>query len=125
MSLSSNPALAHLFLRVGLAFAFIYPPIAAIFDPYSWIGYFPQFVRALPIDQMVLLHLFGALEIGIAVWLLSGYKIRIPSALAAVILLAIVGFDWHSFDVLFRDLSIAAMAVALALLPNERSSLQP
>ena len=32
-------------LRIGLAFAFLYPPLDAIVDPYSWLGYFPAFMR--------------------------------------------------------------------------------
>ncbi len=109
---------AHLFLRIGLAFAFLYPPIAAIGDPTSWISYFPGFVRGLPIDELFLLHSFGLIEIGIALWILSGRNVRIPATLATIILLAIVIFDYRDFGVLFRDLSIAAMALALVVWPT-------
>jgi len=114
----SNPRAAHLALRLGTAFAFLYPPIAAIFDPYSWEGYFPAFVRAIPVDRLVLLHAFGAVEVVVALWILSGRKIRIPSALAMLMLLTIVFFNWNQLDVLFRDLSIAAMTLALLLWPD-------
>lgn len=120
--MSSNSRLAHLVLRLGVAFAFLYPPIAAITDPESWLGYFPQFIRALPIDPLVLLHGFGVIEVVIALWILSGKNIRIPAALAALMLLAIVGFDWQNFSVLFRDLAIAAIAVALALWPSAETA---
>lgn len=109
--------LAHLTLRVGLAFAFLYPPYAALSDPLSWEAYFPAFVQTLPISPLILLHAFGLLEVAIAFWLLSGWRIRFPAALAAVMLLGIVAFNWSQLDVLFRDLSIAAMAIALALSP--------
>ena len=115
---TSREAKAHLALRIGLAFAFLYPPIAALGDPVSWAGYFPAFVRALPIDTTLLLHAFGVLEVGIALWLLSGWRIRSAAAAAAAILLAIVAVDLSDFEVLFRDLSIAAMAIALALWPK-------
>lgn len=118
--MSSNPGLAHLVLRLGLAFALLYPPIAAISDPTSWISYFPAFVRDLPIDALVLLHTFGVFEAILAVWILSGWRIRIPAALTALLLFAIVGFDYRDFGVLFRDLSIAAIAVALALWPSSK-----
>lgn len=116
--MSSNPRLAHLLLRIGIAFAFLYPPIAAISDPTSWISYFPAFVRELGIDEMVLLHGFGILEAIIALWILSGYKIRLPAALATLTLVAIVAFDYRDFGVLFRDLSIAAIALALFVWPS-------
>ena len=105
---------ANLTLRAGLAFAFLYPPINAIFNPTSWIGYFPLFIRGFMPDMM-LLHSLGVVEIIIALWLLSGWKIFWPSVAAAVMLLAIVFFDFSDFEVLFRDLSIASIAVALAI----------
>jgi len=103
-----------LILRIGLAFAFLYPPLDAITDPYSWLGYFPSFMRGY-VPDMVLLHSFGAVEIGIALWLLSGWKIFWPSILALLMLLSIVFFDRVDFEVVFRDLSIASIALALAV----------
>lgn len=101
-------------LRIGLAFAFLYPPLDAIVDPYSWLGYFPSFMRGI-VPDMVLLHSFGAVEILIVLWLLSGWKIFWPSVLSLLMLLSIVFSDRGDFEVVFRDLSIAAMALALAV----------
>ncbi|HEY4516939.1 MAG TPA: hypothetical protein VJG64_03240 [Candidatus Paceibacterota bacterium] len=105
---------ANLVLRAGLAFAFLYPPLNAIFDPNAWIGYFPHFMRGVVPDPM-LLHSFGIVEIVLALWILSDWKIFWPSAAAALILLTIVFFGWNDLQVLFRDLSIASIALALAL----------
>jgi len=112
---------AHVVLRLGVAFSFLYPPFSALTDPDSWVGYFPQFVRDLPVDTYLLLHLFGALEVVIALWLISGWKVRYPAALAALMLVAIVAFNLNQFEVLFRDLTIAAAAIALALWPKPHS----
>ncbi len=112
---------AHLLLRVGVAFAFLYPPFAAIADPVSWISYFPDFVRAIPIDSLLLLHGFGAIEVLLALWVLSGWKIRIPATIMTVMLLGIVVFNWASIDVLFRDISLVTMTLALALWPQPRT----
>ena len=101
-------------LRLGLAFAFLYPPLDAIADPYSWIGYFPTFMRGY-VPDMVLLHSFGAIEILVAVWLLSGWKIFWPSVVALLMLLSIVAFDFNEFELLFRDVAIASIALALAV----------
>jgi uncharacterized membrane protein YphA (DoxX/SURF4 family) len=113
---------AHQVLRIGLAFAFLYPPYAALLDPQSWFGYFPRFIRELPINSLVLLHGFGVIEVLLALWILSGCRIRLPAALAGLILLAIVFFNSGTFDVVFRDLSIAAIALALALWPEAAPS---
>ena len=110
--------IGHFLLRAGIAGAFLYPPISAIADPIAWLGYFPAFVQALPTDTVILLHLFGVLEMVIALWLLWGRRIRIPAVLATVLLLAIVVFNMNTFEVLFRDVAIALAALALAFLPE-------
>jgi uncharacterized membrane protein YphA (DoxX/SURF4 family) len=110
--------IAHLTLRIGAAFAFLYPPVRAIYDPISWIGYFPHFITALPIDPLILLHGFGILEAVLAVWILSGKNIRIPAILATLMLLGIVGYNLGDMDLLFRDISIACMTLALACWPR-------
>ncbi len=107
---------AYLLLRLGAGFAFLYPPFSALFgDPYTWFGYFPAFLTGYMPD-LVLLHLFGAVEIALGLWMLSGYKIFIPALLATAMLLGIVAFNFSQFDVLFRDLSIACLTFALALI---------
>lgn len=105
---------ADLILRVGLAFAFLYPPISAITDPITWIGYIPKFMLQFGSD-IVLLHVFGVFEAAIALWILSGKRIMIPSFIACGTLIVIVLFNLSSFDVVFRDLSIAAIALALGI----------
>ena len=108
-------------LRAGLAFAFLYPAVSAVFDPLLWIGYFPAFMRGVVPDG-VLLHSFGALEALIALWILSGKHIFLPSAAALAILLAIVALNLSQFPVVFRDLSIAAIALALVIAHRPHSS---
>lgn len=116
--MSSAPAqhrIIDLTLRLGVAFAFLYPPISAFFDPFAWIGYFPPFILDLPVEPKLILNAFGVFQIVIALWILFGKNIVIPSALAALSLLSIVLFNIPQMDVLFRDLSIATMAIALAI----------
>jgi len=49
------------------------------------------------------------------VWILSGYKIFIPSIIAALLLVSIVFFNSFEFSILFRDLSIALASLSLAI----------
>ncbi|MEK7662538.1 MAG: hypothetical protein AAB355_03570 [Patescibacteria group bacterium] len=102
-------------LRAGVAFSFVFPPINAFFDPDSWLGYFPKFMMGI-VPDTALLHGFGVLEIIIAVWIISGRKIFIPSAMATLMLIAIVIFNQGNFQVLFRDISISLMSLSLALM---------
>lgn len=102
-------------LRIGLAFSFLYPAISAWFNPFAWIGYFPAFLLNFAgSNDMLLLHAFGISEIVIGLWLIFGRKIFWPSVLAALYLLAIVVLNLNQMDVIFRDISIFAIAVALA-----------
>ena len=108
--------MAILLLRIGVAFAFIYPAVSAYFTPLSWIGFFPDIFRDTFINEMLLLQLFGISEIIIAIWILVGKNILIPSVLASLYLFLIVVFNLSSLDILFRDIPIMLMAVALAVL---------
>ncbi len=101
-------------MRFSVAFAFLYPPINALFDPYSWIGYFPKFMHGI-VPDMILLHSFGAIEIIIALWIISGRKIFLPSAVATIMLVLIVILNMQDFQILFRDVSIAIVSLVLAL----------
>lgn len=102
-----------IFLRLAVAFAFLYPPVSAIGDPYAWVGYFPAFVRDVG-HELVILHAFGVVEVAIGLWILSGWRILYPSLAAATMLALIVAFNLGDFQVLFRDISIALAALALA-----------
>lgn len=114
----SRERLAHLILRIGAVFTFLYPALRAVFDPESWLGYFPHFIRALPIDSLVLLHGFGAVEVALALWVLFGRNVRIPAALMTLMLLAVVAFNVADMDVVFRDISIACLTLALVFWPT-------
>ncbi len=113
--MTERTRLANFILRAGVAFAFLYPPIAAVFNPFDWIGYFPAFMHGY-VPDMVLLHGFGLVEVIIALWILWGKNIFWPSLAATTILLMIVITDRRDFVVVFRDLSIAAASLSLALM---------
>lgn len=105
-----------LLLRLGVAFAFIYPAVAAFFDPTAWIGFFPISIRDIFPSDIILLSVFGISEIVIALWILSGKHIFFPSILASIYLILIILFNAPIFDILFRDVSILFMTLALATL---------
>jgi len=112
---------ASFLLRIGIAFAFLYPPISAIFDPFSWVGYFPTLVHNLPIDSFIILHMFGIMEVIIVIWILIGKRILIPSVLGITFLLGIIVFNFSQLNILFRDIAIIFMILALLSL-NDRVS---
>jgi hypothetical protein len=102
-------------LRITIAFSFLYPPIAAWFSPDNWIWFVPDFVE-LFVAKNIFLHIFGAVEIVIALGILFLKNPFWPALGAAGILFAIIVLDWSTFDVVFRDISILGAALALATL---------
>lgn len=106
--------IAILLLRLGLAFVFIYSAISSFLTPLAWIGFFPLWLRGL-LPAEALLNGFSIYEIILALWLVWGYKLRASSALAAVSLAAVIVFNLGAMDIIFRDVGLAASALALFL----------
>ncbi|KKW11496.1 MAG: hypothetical protein UY50_C0012G0015 [Parcubacteria group bacterium GW2011_GWA2_49_9] len=105
---------SNLLLRIALAFAFLYPAYGMWTNPNNWLGYIPALVRDVGISQGVLLMLIAGVHLIIALWILSGWKIFLPSLVAAVFLGSVVYFNQNQLNVLFRDISLALVALALA-----------
>jgi|SRR3989344_2577563 len=105
---------SNFLLRIALAFAFLYPAYGFWTNPNDWLGYIPLFVRTIGFSQDVLLMLIAGLHLVLALWILSGWRIFIPSLVAAAFLGSTVYFNWNQLDVLFRDISLALAALALA-----------
>ena len=103
-----------LLLRLALAFAFLYPAYGFWKHPSEWVGYVPSFVHNFGLSESMLAFAFLAVHLIIGVWILSGWKIFIPSIVAAAFLGSVVYFNLNQMDVLFRDVSLAFVALALA-----------
>ena len=114
----SREKLAALFLRIGLAFVFGYAAISALVLPEAWIGYYPEFMRGIVPDK-ILLAFHSIAEIILAVWLLSGKKVFYAAVLSALWILGIILGTLDVFLVTFRDVTILFSAAALASLTKE------
>lgn len=105
---------SNLLLRLAIALAFLYAAISSLLVPAAWIGYFPHFMLGI-LPDTVLLSIWSLVEVVIALWILSGKNIFLPSIAACVLLLAIVLFNLPLLDILFRDVALALVALYLAL----------
>jgi hypothetical protein len=110
-------SLAWFLLRFGVAFTFLYASISAFINPEPWLGYFPVFMRAWNIDS-ILLVTWGGGEFIIGIWLISGYRIFLPSIAAAGLMLGIFITDFDSLHIIFRNVSILCTSIALAIISN-------
>lgn len=98
-------------LRLGLAFAFIYPAVSAFIEPNNWIGFIPVFIRdVVPADIFLPIYSIAELIIGAGI-LLSKNPFYYALSGAFVLVLVVI-LNIGSFDLVFRDVSIIAMALA-------------
>lgn len=104
-------------LRFGVAFTFLYASVSAFINPAPWLEYFPDFMRGIVSDN-TLLWTWGGAELLIALWILSGYKIFLPSVAGASLMLGIFIFDFSSHAVIFRNVCILCTSLALAIISN-------
>ncbi len=107
--------IALILLKLSVAFPFLYAAIAGFITPDNWIGYFPHFVQDIFPNQNLLLDIFGAVQIIVALWILFGKEILIPSILATLMLLGIIVFNLNVMDIMFRDIGLMFAALALAI----------
>ena len=120
--LNNRVLLATRILRVGLAFSFLYAAYASFVDPTSWAAFFPSWITD-SVSTKTLLWVSGVGELVLGALLLSGWRVTIASLVAVVGLLGIVAGNMGQFVILFRDLSLAIVAVALAVLGTVENSL--
>jgi len=106
------------FLRCGLAIVFLYAGIASLLAPENWIGFVPGFIRDL-FPASVFLVLFSIYEISLGLWLLSNKKILSASILSALTVVVIIITNMFLFDIIFRDIAILFMAIALAIISGK------
>ena len=114
MTSEKRQVFTFLLLRIGVAFSFLYPAIAGLVVPNSWIGYFPGFLRD-NLPSGLLLPAFSLVQIVIALWILYGKKLLLPTALASLLLMGIIIQNFAQFDVIFRDVAILASSIVLLL----------
>ena len=102
-------------LRVGLAIAFFYAGISSFLNPTSWIGFVPNFIELI-ISKEIFLMLFSTYQVLLGVGLLSDYKTFTLSILSSATLFLILFGNIMNLEILFRDIAILFMALALIAL---------
>lgn len=109
-----------LLIRLGLAFTFLYAGVKGIVQPDRWIGFLPQQVDLVPVvsSEQILLF-FSVAEIVLAVWLLAGVGTRWAGFTAFLFLLGVTLPNLAQMDIVFRDVGLAACALALVV-PGRR-----
>jgi hypothetical protein len=116
----SNKKIAEIFLRVGLAFSFLYAAISGFKNPSAWIGYLPANYLPEFITANQALLVLGILQVALALWLLSGKKIGMAAIISILFFAGVLFFNWSQMPILFRDISLALSAAALFFIARAR-----
>jgi hypothetical protein len=115
-----NLKAVNILLRLSIASVFLYAAIAATLQPQNWIWYFPQFVRDI-VPQQLLLGGFALYQVTLSLWILSGKRTFYAAALASLTFLGIIVTNLNIIDVLFRDFAIFFASLALTVGSYEKS----
>jgi uncharacterized membrane protein YphA (DoxX/SURF4 family) len=123
----SKNSMGVFLLRASLAFTFIYAGISGFIQPENWVGFFPNFIfdilSKINMTPEALLFGWGVFEILLAIWIMFGSKITFPCLISAILLFGISFTNLSQFDVVFRDVSLGIVAIALIFLEKERVSI--
>ncbi|MBI2004425.1 hypothetical protein HYS72_03095 [Candidatus Pacearchaeota archaeon] len=106
-------------LRSGLAIVFFYAGISSFLAPTNWIGFVPNFIGAV-IPKEIFLIVFSTYEILLGIGLLFDYKTFALSILSSATLFLILFGNIMSLELLFRDIAILFMALALIALSYKK-----
>ena len=116
---NKNLYLAKLFLRIGLAFVFLYAAIAAFLSPNNWVGFLPVWLENIA-PRETLLTLFSSFEIILAAWLLWGKHLFYAAALSTLTILGIIITSLNLLDITFRDVGLLFAGLALIMLSENK-----
>lgn len=102
-------------LRLGIAFVYGYLAAEMYFLPAGFLKYIPQLMqRTIPMDIFLLtVAVFHAF---LVLWFISGWHTEYPAIISIFLMIGIIIPNLEFFDVLFRNVAIAAASLALAIL---------
>jgi uncharacterized membrane protein len=106
-------------LRMGLAATFLYAAISGFVQPDDWVGFFPEWLRAL-IPAYLMLLAFGVFEIAVALALIFNKYTYWAAHLYALTMVGIVIANPGALIITFRDIGLAFAGWALAALSSQK-----
>ena len=107
------------FLRLGLAFTFIFAAISGFLNPQAWVGYVPDFGGNF-ITRAYILFFHDVINMALGFWLLSGKKTFYAAVISCLALAGIIITNLASFLITFRDVGLFFAAVALAVISRNK-----
>lgn len=105
-------------VRLGIAAVFLWFGIDKFIHPINWIGWVPDWMKALiPVSMLTFMYFHGAVETLVGVLLVVGYKVRFAALVASItivgVLLAMIGTG--QAEMMLRDAGLLAASLSLFL----------
>lgn len=121
LGLITHPKLPIWLLRVGLAVVLLYASISSLVTPADWIGYLPGLVTDI-VDGELFLKVFAFFQLGLALWLLSGFYLHFAGLVCVATFSGILLGNLALLEITFRDfVAICASAALTSLVwPKQR-----
>ena len=114
-TLNKKEMLMSFLLRSGIAIVFIYAAFSSFLNPLNWIGFIPNFI-SLIIPKEIFLIIFSSYQVLLGFGLLLNYKTFVLSIVSSITIFFILFVNVLALDLLFRDIAILFMSLALAAL---------
>lgn len=108
------PLISFLF-RASIASAYLYAGLGSLLDPNSWIGFLPSFIRNSGYG-LTALTIFSIIEVILSIWIISGKKAYLSSALSSLMMFLIIVFNLELLDIVFRDIPILFASMGLMVM---------
>ncbi|MDP3918729.1 MAG: DoxX family membrane protein [Nanoarchaeota archaeon] len=105
-------------LRIGLASVFLFAGIDTLTNPNNWLGFIPVWFRSLSLT-LPFIYLFSIFQIILSIWLISNKKPYSAATASTITISAIIIFNIHLLNLIFRDIAILFMSIALMILLKE------
>jgi len=111
---------ASISLRLGIAFVLLAAAILGFLAPQNWVGYIPSFATSF-LPANTILAILGLYEIVLAIFILFKKNAHWPALLACITFLGITLTNLSQFEIVFRDVGLALMALALFFIGKIRA----
>jgi hypothetical protein len=115
LKIEPNNKIVGILLRAGLASVLLYAAISSLVTPGDWVGYLARFMTE-HVSGTMLLYVFSAYELFLAVWLLSGKYRQLAALVSVGTFTGIVITNTGVLAITFRDFTMVFTALGLLFL---------
>jgi len=116
----SRQKAVSLLLQFATSLYLTYVGVASLINPDIWISYFPSYIHNLTF-AFVLLKLWALFLLFLAIWIMSGKRIFIPTFVATIILILTTLISLPIPEYFFHNVALTCGAFSLCIIHSPRT----